>query len=207
MSVHMNTNSNPSLSRRFFNTLLVSYAVAVVAIAPVYYWNENAKNGNISWLSSSEQALELPNHLVEALGSPKARNPLAVKAETEMQKFNLIWFYLANVNRSMAVHQHHYSTSKAFLAACHNFDDFIASLSHMIYASRALNVHTLNSIYPELGNRFQKSYIKGASLMLAACIEGSENKYVESRITSDDWFNWYEANGVAIEKSLKLALK
>lgn len=124
-----------------------------------------------------------------------------------MKKFNLIWLYLNNVNRSMASHQRQHPTSRGFLAACSQFDDFIGSLHKMIYATHALNVHNLNAIYPELGNKFQNFYVKGANLMLSACIEGSEKKFVESRLASDSWFSWYEANNIEIEQSLKVLLK
>jgi hypothetical protein len=136
------------------------------------------------------------------MSGPAFEDPLHAKAQAEMKKFNLIWLYLANVNNSMALHQQTHFTSRSFLADCRNFQDYIGSLHQMIYASHALDVHVLNAIYPELGNKFLNSYIKGANLMVSACIAGSEEKYRESRAASDDWFAWYAANGKGVESNL-----
>ena len=192
----MHLHHHLPLSKRITNTLAVTSAIAVLAASTVF----NAPSG----ASNLWSAYVWGNSAV-TVSTPEAS--INVKAEEEMRKFNLIWYYLARVDPSLGYHQQQYTTNRSFLMACHGFDDYIASLHHMIYSAHALDIQTLNSIYPELGNRFQNFYIKGANLMLNACINGSEKQYVESRIASDSWFKWYESNGKSIEASLKQALK
>lgn len=151
----------------------------------------------------STQALIWPTYVWQRLTSPPFEDPLHSKAVAELKKFNLIWYYLAAVNRSLAVHEKRYSNPRAFLANCHSFDDYIGALHQMIYSSHSLDVHVLNGIYPELGSRFQNSWRKGANLMLNACIDGSPEKYARSKAASDSWFAWYEANSVGIEQALQ----
>jgi hypothetical protein len=208
----MNTQHTASLSRRFIHNLLLAGGITIITAAVLYNGESIRKSSLANWLFAEEKALTTPalvwsSDSREKLATTEASSPLKSMAEVEMKKFNLIWLYLNNVNRSMELHQRQHSTSRGFLAACSQFDDFIGSLHKMIYATHALDVHNLNAIYPQLGTKFQNFYVKGANLMLSACIEGSEKKFLESRVASDSWFSWYEANNVEIEQSLKVLLK
>jgi len=208
----MDKPRNPSISKRIVTWSIIVYSASIIAIAPYMNREHAHHNGVVAWPTMGEmvpttQALVWPTYVWERLSGPSFEDPLQVKVEAELKKFNLIWFYLANVNRSMLSHEQQYTSNNAFLGACRNFEDYIGSLHQMIYASHALDIHLLNGIYPELGTRFQTSWLKGANLMMSACISGSNDKYLQSKAASDDWFSWYEANSKPIEAAMKNILK
>lgn len=179
-----------------------------MAAAPLLTWklsNEKASETPVTFgeVVPSTHALVWPTYVWQKLTSPPFEDPLNAKAVGELKKFNLIWFYLAGVNRSMAAHEQQYHDPISFLKACHGFEDYIGALHQMIYTSRSIDVHVLNGIFPELGTRFQNSWRKGASLMMNACIEGSPDLYLKSKAASNEWFSWYDANSTAIESALK----
>lgn len=204
----MNNQTSISLRKRIIGWVIIGYAFSAILAAPYLahqskIGTENVKSITFGEIVPSTQALIWPTYVWQRLSSPPFEDPLHSKAVAELKKFNLIWYYLAAVNRSLAYHEQHYDNPYKFLVDCKGFDDYITALHRMIYASHSLDIHVLNGIYPELGTRFQNSWRKGASLMLNACIDGSVEKYARSKAASDDWFAWYEANSTDIEKALR----
>ncbi len=189
------TKTTPNSKRAYHRFILINLTVLLMATA-IAKWTFSDLGLPMVW----------PAYVWNNLSGPPLKDPLLVRNEVEMKKFNLIWYYLANANRAQNLHTQQYTELPAFLNACHGFDDYIYAMHQMIYASHALDVHTLNSIYPELGDKFQKSWVRGANLMVSACITGSPEKFVRSKSASSEWDSWYAANSEGIEQAMKQAM-
>ncbi len=209
-------NSSESGVRRLFHLLLLLY-IATVGVAAAYYnWEYARTNGFLRWAVLGEvvptaKALVWPYCILRSHDSAGTATPTT----TEIERTRLTKHQIAEMEVKKFILAINYSQQATYLlnsAPHENLDDYpnikeiLADRRKALEVGQAADVNVLNSVFPELGNRFKDEFLEAVSLFVHGYETSSDSDFRRSKLLNDAWADWYMSHRKAIEDAANGAI-
>lgn len=208
--------SNSGGGQRFLSLLLSLYMATVALAATFFNWEYARTHGFFRWVLFGEivptsKAVVWPYFVLHRNNYAGAANPDGEElrrtaltpgqiSEMEVKKF------IVAINYSQQATYLLNSTPHENLADYPNLSEILAYRRKAMEVGNSTDVGVLNSVYPDLGDKFKRGFLEAVTLFVHGCETQSDEELHRSKVLNDDWADWYGEHRKDIEDAANRAI-